>query len=58
MLIEILKGTSLKKIRILLKKIKVNPKKKNIDLFFGKLPEINDGVVYQKQTRSEWNKRY
>lgn len=57
MVIEIKKGTPPEKIKSLLKKIIGSPTKQNIDSFFGKLPDINDGLVYQKQIRSEWNKK-
>lgn len=55
MVIKIPKGTSLKKIRSILKRSIVSSTKKNMDSFFGKLRNIEDGLVFQKQARSEWN---
>jgi len=49
MVIEIPIGTSLKKIRSILKRNTVSSTKKNIDSFFGKLPEIKDGLTFQKK---------
>ncbi len=54
MVIEIPKGTSTEKIKGLLKKRKGRRRKKNIDSFFGKLPQIEDGLIFQKKARSEW----
>ena len=54
MVIEIPKGTSLKKIRSILKTTRINSTKKNIDSFFGKLLNIEDGLVFQKKARKEW----
>ena len=53
MIIEIPKGTPEKKVREMLKKKKV---KQNpiVDSFFGKLPQLEDGLKIQKQLRSEW----
>jgi hypothetical protein len=53
MIIEIPKGTPEKKIRAILKKEKVkeNPV---INSFFGKLPQLEDGLKIQKRLRSEW----
>jgi hypothetical protein len=53
MIIEIPKGTPEKKVREILKKKKV---KKNpvVDSFFGKLPQLEDGLKIQKRLRSEW----
>jgi hypothetical protein len=55
MVIEIPKGTSEKKIISILKK-KANGKfhKKSLTAFFGKLPEIEDGLTFQKKVRNEW----
>ena len=52
MIIEIPKGTPEKKVRALLKKKKVkqNPV---INSFFGKLPQLEDGLKIQKRLRSE-----
>ncbi len=53
MIIEIPKGTPEKKVRELLRKKKV---KQNsvISTFFGKLPQLEDGLKIQKRLRSEW----
>ena len=53
MIMEIPKGTPEKKVRVLLKKKKVreNPVVKS---FFGKLPQLEDGLKIQKRLRSEW----
>jgi hypothetical protein len=58
MQITIPKGTSLQKVRTLLKTLSGRKKHaKSIGAFFGKIPDIYDGLIYQKQTRSEWNKK-
>ena len=52
MIIEIPKGTSEKKIRAILKqtgKKKIADKK--LDAFFGSLPDIEDGLKFQKRIR-------
>lgn len=53
MIIEIPKGTPEKKVRAILKKKKVkqNPV---VDSFFGKLPQLEDGLKIQKLLRSQW----
>ena len=53
MIIEIPKGTPEKKIRALLKKKKGNPNPA-INTFFGKLPQLEDGLKIQKRLRREW----
>jgi hypothetical protein len=53
MIIEIPKGTSIKKIRSILKTTKKNPTKKSIDSFFGKLPNIEDGLSFQKKASNK-----
>jgi len=55
MVIEIRKGTPVEKIKSILKK-KAGKKsaKKALDSFFGKLPNIEDGLNFQKKIRSEW----
>jgi hypothetical protein len=54
MIIEIQKGTSPKKIKkILSKRNLINKEIKVID-FFGKLPNIEDGLKFQKKVRNEW----
>ncbi len=53
MVTEIAKGTSVKKIKRILKKIRVRKStNKSIDAFFGKLPKIEDGLTFQKKVRS------
>ena len=55
MIIEIPKGTPEKKIKsILQKRAGRKAQKKNITAFFGKLPNIEDGLIFQKRVRSEW----
>jgi len=55
MVIEIKKGTSKKEIEEVLKN---TSKKKHtpvsLDSFFGKLPDIEDGLNFQKKVRREW----
>ena len=48
-------STPEKKIKSILKK-RGNKKteKKTIASFFGKLPDIEDGLTFQKEIRSEW----
>lgn len=55
MIIEIPKGTSERKVKAILKKRgKTKAIKKGIDAFFGKQPDIEDGLIFQKRIRSEW----
>ena len=55
MVIEIPKGTPEKKIKSILKKrVTRKSAKKTISAFFGKLPDIEDGLTFQKKVRSEW----
>jgi len=53
MVIEIPRGTPEKKVRSILKKRKT---KKNpfVEKFFGKLPQLEDGLKIQKRLRREW----
>jgi len=37
------------------RKNKSKRKKPNLTEFFGVLPSIGDGLVYQKKMRNEWN---
>ena len=55
MIIEIPKGTSETKVKAILKKTG-NKKRgnKSLDAFFGSLPDIEDGLTFQKKVRSEW----
>jgi hypothetical protein len=55
MVIEIPKGTTENKIKTILKsKGRKKTIKKNVASFFGKLPNIEDGLKFQKKVRSEW----
>lgn len=55
MIIEIPKGASEKKVKsILRQKTKKGSAKKTVASFFGKLPNIEDGLTFQKKVRSEW----
>jgi hypothetical protein len=55
MIIEIPKGTSEKKVKsILHQKVGKRNPKKTVDCFFGKLPDIEDGLKFQKKVRREW----
>lgn len=53
MIIEVSKSTSEKKIKSLLKK-RNKKDVKSVSAFFGKLPNIEDGLTFQKKVRSEW----
>lgn len=55
MIIDIPKNTTEKKIKSILKNRK-GKKLPQISLnsFFGKLPHIEDGLIYQKKVRNEW----
>jgi len=54
MVIEITKSTSPEQVKKLLKDIKPESKKKIVLTdFFGKLPNIGDGLAYQKKVRNE-----
>ena len=54
MIIEIPKGTSEKKVREILKREAKTAKTKNVENFFGKLPDLEDGMKIQKRVRNEW----
>ncbi len=55
MVIEIPKNTPEKKIKKNLKYLKVKKlPSESLNAFFGKLPDIEDGLVYQKKIRNEW----
>jgi len=55
MIIEIPKNTPEKKIRKILKEMQGKKlPKKSLNSFFGKLPDIEDGLTYQKKVRNEW----
>lgn len=55
MIIEVQKNTPEKKIKSILKGLKgkkMTPK--SLNSFFGKLHNIEDGLIYQKKVRNEW----
>ncbi len=54
MIIEIPKGTPEKKVRQILNKKKISANNKAVSSFFGKLPQLDDGLKIQKRLRSEW----
>lgn len=54
MIIEIPKGTSASKVRSILSKKSKHTSVKKLDAFFGKLPNIEDGLKFQKKVRNEW----
>lgn len=54
MIIEIPKGASEKKVRAILSKTESKTKNKSLESFFGKLPNIEDGLKFQKKVRNEW----
>ena len=55
MVIEIPKGTPEKKIKSILQKRRGRRSaRKSVLNFFGKLPDIEDGLSFQKKVRSEW----
>ena len=51
MFIEIPKGTSEKKIRKILKIFTKKKSTAKAESFFGKLPDIEDGLIFQKKLR-------
>ena len=55
MIIEIPKGTSETEVKAILKQRgKKKRGNKSFDAFFGSLPDIEDGLTFQKKVRSEW----
>jgi len=55
MITEIPKGTSESEVKAILKQIgKKKRANKSLDAFFGSLPDIEDGLTFQKKVRSEW----
>ncbi len=48
------KGSSEKKVKEILRKIKKTKSKIAIENFFGKLPHVEDGLKLQKKIRGEW----
>ncbi len=56
MVLVIKKNTSKDEVRAILRKARTKRtnKKAGIKSFFGKLPDIEDGLIYQKKARNEW----
>ena len=55
MIIEVPKNTPEKKIKKILKGIQGKKlARKSLNSFFGKLPDIEDGLIFQKKVRNEW----
>jgi hypothetical protein len=56
MVLVIKKNTSTDEVRAILSKARAKrtTKKANVKSFFGKLPNIEDGLTYQKKARNEW----
>jgi glycerophosphoryl diester phosphodiesterase len=57
MVVEIEHTASEKEVKDLLERLKNNrskEKKSNFIEFFGALPDIGDGLEYQKKARNEW----
>jgi hypothetical protein len=50
MIIEIPKGTSVNQVRCILSKKSKSSSTKKLDDFFGKLPNIEDGLKFQKKS--------
>jgi len=58
MIFEIEKTTTEKKLKDFLESIRINRvknKKPNLAEFFGALPNIGDGLEFQKNARNEWD---
>ncbi len=56
MVLVIKKNTSTEEVRAILRKARAKrtTKKASVKSFFGKLPNIEDGLTYQKKARNEW----
>jgi hypothetical protein len=56
MVLVIKKNTSTEEVRAILRKVRTKraKKKAGTESFFGKLPNIGDGLKYQKKIRNEW----
>lgn len=56
MVLVIKKNTSTDEVRAILRKAraKKTTKKASVKSFFGKLPNIENGLIYQKKARNEW----
>ena len=58
MIIEINKTTTTENLKKSLEHFRINKlnrKKSNLTEFFGILPDIGDGLEFQKNARNEWN---
>ncbi len=56
MVLVIKKNTSMEEVRAILRRTRTKKgrKKAGVEAFFGKLPNIEDGLKYQKKARNEW----
>ena len=56
MVLVIKRNTSTDEVRAILRKARTKRAKKkgSVQSFFGKLPNIEDGLKYQKKARNEW----
>jgi hypothetical protein len=56
MVLVIKKNTSTEEVRAILRKSrgKRTKRKATVESFFGKLPNMEDGLKYQKKARNEW----
>ncbi len=55
MVIEIKKDTPPEEVKKILETLRKKTKpKKDISEFFGKIPDIEDGLAFQKRVRNEW----
>ena len=55
MVIEIKRDTPPEEVKKILDKLRTKAKpKRDTSEFFGKIPEIEDGLAFQKRIRNEW----
>ncbi len=55
MVIEIKKDTPPEEVKKILEKLQTEAKpQRDISGFFGKIPDIGDGLAFQKKARNEW----
>ena len=55
MVIEIKKDTPPEEVKKILDKLRKETKpKRDISEFFGKIPDIEDGLAFQKKARNKW----
>ena len=55
MVIEIKKDTPPEEVKKILETLSKETKpKKDLSEFFGKIPDIEDGLAFQKRVRNEW----